>query len=145
MNNTIILDFNSNNINDILNIEKTSLFSNWNKQMFLDVLLNKNQYFKIILYDNKIVGYIIYSIILDEAEILNVVVDKNFRGLSFGKQLLEYAISDMKNKKVTKIFLEVASKNNIAINLYKKFNFVQYNIRKNYYKTDDAILMNKNI
>jgi ribosomal-protein-alanine N-acetyltransferase len=89
------------------------------------------------------VGYIIYSVVLDEAEILNIVIDSCYRGKSFGKQLLNYAIEDIKNKKCLVIFLEVAKKNIVAVNLYSKFDFIKYNIRKNYYKNDDAVLMKK--
>ena len=138
-----IIDFKEEDIKDVVQIEKTSFFSNWNKQMFMDSFFNKNHFFKIAVYDNKIIGYIIYSIIFDESEILNIVVDSSYRGKTFGIQLLNYTIEDIKNKKCLNVFLEVAKKNIIAKNLYLKFGFVEYNIRKNYYKNDDAVLMKK--
>ena len=39
------------------------------------------------------------------------------------------------------IMLEVNTKNIGAVNLYKKNNFKIINTRKNYYKTDDAYVM----
>ena len=138
-----IIDFKKENIQDIVRIEDTSAFSNWTKQMFTDSLFNKNLFFKTAVYDNKIVGYIIYSVILDEAEILNIVVDSSYRGKTFGTKLLNYAIEDIKSKKCSTVFLEVAKQNTIAKKLYMKAGFIEYNIRKNYYKTDDAILMKK--
>lgn len=111
--------------------------------MFMNSYLNKNHFFKMAVYNNKIVGYIIYSIVLDESEILNIVVNSLYRGKTFGTQLLNYAIKDIKNKQCSSIFLEVAKKNIIAKNLYIKFGFIEYNIRKNYYKTEDAFLMKK--
>jgi ribosomal-protein-alanine N-acetyltransferase len=109
----------------------------------MDSFFNKNHFFKIAVNDDKVIGYIIYSVIFDESEILNVVVDSFYRGKSFGIQLLNYAIEDIKNKKCLNVFLEVAKKNVIAKNLYLKLGFVEYNIRKNYYKNDDAVLMKK--
>lgn len=138
-----IIDFKEENINDIVKIENTSEFTNWSKGMFLESFFNKNHNFKVAVFNDKIIGYIIYSIILDEAEILNIVIDSSYRGKSFSKQLLNYTISDILNKKCLTVFLEVANKNFIAKNLYTKFGFSQYNIRKNYYKNDDAILMKK--
>ncbi len=143
MNILSITDFKEENIKDIVRIESTSFFSNWNKQMFMDSFFNKNHFFKIAVNDDKVIGYIIYSVIFDESEILNVVVDSFYRGKSFGIQLLNYAIEDIKNKKCLNVFLEVAKKNVIAKNLYLKLGFVEYNIRKNYYKNDDAVLMKK--
>ena len=145
MNKLIITDFKKENIEYILELEKTSAFSDWTQQMFFDSYLNENHFFKIGIFDNKIVGYIIYSVVLDEGEILNVVVDSCYRGKTFGKQLLSYAVEDMKNKKCSVVFLEVAKKNIVAGNLYSKFSFVEYNIIKNYYKNDDAVLMKKNL
>ena len=46
-----------------------------------------------------------------------------------------------KRKGCDTILLEVNSMNNKAINLYKKFGFVAYGERKNYYGENDAILM----
>lgn len=143
MNILSITDFKEENIKDIVRIESTSFFSNWNKQMFMDSFFNKNHFFKIAVNDDKVIGYIIYSVIFDESEILNVVVDSFYRGKSFGIQLLNYAIEDIKNKKCLNVFLEVAKKNVIAKNLYLKLGFVECNIRKNYYKNDDAVLMKK--
>ena len=138
-----IIDFKETYIEDIVRIEKTSVFSDWNKQMFTDSFFNKNHFFKIAVHDDKIVGYIIYSVVFDEAEILNIVIDSSFRKKSFGQQLLRYAIEDIKDKKCLAVFLEVAKKNIIAKNLYLKFGFIEYNVRKNYYKNDDAVLMKK--
>ena len=140
-----IIDFKEENINDIVKIENTSEFTNWSKGMFLESFFNKNHNFKVAVFNDKIIGYIIYSIILDEAEILNIVIDSSYRGKSFSKQLLNYTISDILNKKCLTVFLEVANKNFIAKNLYTKFGFSQYNIRKNYYKNDDAVLMKKEL
>lgn len=145
MNKLVITDFKKENIDDVLKIEKTSVFSNWTQQMFYDSYLNENHFFKIGINDGKIVGYIIYSVVLDEAEILNIVVDSCYRGKTFGKLLLSYALEDMKGKKCSAVFLEVAKRNIVAGNLYSKFSFIEYNIRKNYYKNDDAVLMKKNL
>lgn len=145
MNKLSIIDFKEEYIESIVEIEKTSLFSHWTKQMFKDSFSNKNHFFKIGIYNDKIVGYIIYSVVLDEAEILNIVIESSYRGNSFGKQLLNHAIEDIKNNKCSVVFLEVAKKNMIAQCLYAKFGFVVYNIRKNYYKNDDAVLMKKEL
>lgn len=51
----------------------------------------------------------------------------------------------MFSSKVHKIFLEVCVHNQIAINLYKKFQFKEIGLRKNYYTTkngkEDALIL----
>ena len=141
MENLIIADFSVKNIEQILEIEEESFSNHWSKQMFLAETANKFSRFKICLTDSLIIGFIIYRIVLEEAEILNIVVGDKFRGKSFGRQLLNYAINDIKENKAENIFLEVNERNIIAQNLYKGSGFVQYNIRQNYYDNDNAVLM----
>lgn len=56
---------------------------------------------------------------------------------------MDYLINFCKVKGLSKINLEVNSSNNIAINLYKKYDFKQVGLRKNYYKTGDGLLFTK--
>ena len=53
---------------------------------------------------------------------------------------MKYIFESCKQQGVLKINLEVNSKNQPAINLYKKFGFEQVGRRKNYYKDGDALL-----
>lgn len=140
-----ISDFNKTLINKIIEIEKQSEYSHWTKQMFLLEAENKFSAFKIIKNDNQIIGFIIYRIVFDEAEILDIEIDKNFRGLKAGKHILNFAIEDIKKKNCKVIFLEVHQNNIIAQNLYKSFGFTQYSLRENYYKNSKALLMKLNL
>ena len=144
MNNILIVDCIKENIDTIYEIDKTSSNYNWTRNMFTEEFENKNSFFKVLFADDKIAGYIIYHIVLDEAEILNIVIDNNFKRQSLGKYLLEQTLNEISKQNVKTVFLEVGEKNIPAINLYLKFGFEQYNIRNNYYKNgENAILMKK--
>lgn len=144
MNDKLIVDCVKENIDTVCEIDRTGSNYNWTKSMFLAELENKNSFFKVLFADNKIAGYIIYHIIIDEAEILNIVIDNKFKRQNLGKYLLEQTLNDISKKNVKTVFLEVGEKNIPAINLYLKFGFQQYNIRNNYYKNgENAILMKK--
>lgn len=99
----------------------------------------------VITDDNKIVGFIVYSIIYERAEIVDIVIDSNYRKKSYGYKLLECAINDIIKNNCENISLEVNSINIPAINLYKKFNFNTVSVRKKYYGISDAYLMIKNL
>ena len=58
---------------------------------------------------------------------------------------MEFIIEYCKKQNITKINLEVNSSNTIAINLYKKFNFIQVGNRKNYYQNGDGLLFTKEL
>ena len=146
MENKYIKDCIKENIDTVYEIDKTSSCYNWTKSMFLEELENKNSFFKVLFLDNTLIGYIIYHIVLDEAEILNIVIDNMFKRKNLGKYLLEQTINEISKQNIKTIFLEVGEKNIPAINLYLKFGFEQYGIRKEYYKNkENAILMKKAI
>ena len=131
-------------INKILEIDKNSSCYNWTKQMFISELNNKNSSFKILALEDNVIGYIIYSTVLDEAEIINIVIDRKFQQQKYGKYLFEKTINELIKKDIKTIYLEVGQNNNSAINLYLKYGFIIYNKRINYYKNKEtAILMKK--
>lgn len=95
----------------------------------------------VYVINNKIVGVIIYTILCDEAEILLIFIDENNRNKGIATSL----ITSIEDKKVKSILLEVSTKNEKALALYKKLNFKLINIRKNYYKDSDAYVLRKEL
>ena len=78
---------------------------------------------------------------LEEADIMNIVVKKNFRNQGIGYQLLKSLIQLTKEKNLHTLTLEVMEENYPAIHLYKNFAFKQIGIRKNYYQNKNALIM----
>ena len=103
----------------------------WEKKNFYMFISNQNNIF--ILSHPKPVGYLKARIIRDEIEIISILIDKKFRKTGIGKSLLNELLNIALKKKIQSIFLEVSVENMIAINLYKKFNFVKVGKRKHYY------------
>lgn len=91
--------------------------------------------------DYKIVGFINYSLIYDRAEINYIYVDKDYRKRHIASEFMEFLIVDAIDSGCKNITLEVSSKNNAGISLYKKYGFEEKAIRKNYYPDSDGILM----
>lgn len=133
------------NLNQISNILASEFDDFWNYNILKNELESKNSYYFIAKLNNEIVGFIGIKCILDEAEIMNIVVKKDFRNMKIGSYLLENLILNINNYKIKKINLEVNSNNISAILLYKKYGFKIDGIRKKYYGSDDAILMSKTI
>ena len=103
----------------------------WEKKDFYMFISNQNNIF--ILSHPKPVGYLKARVNSDEIEIISILIDKKFRKIGIGKSLLKQLLNIALKKKIQNIFLEVSVENQIAINLYKKFNFVKVGKRKNYY------------
>lgn len=99
-------------------------------------------------FDEKIVAYAGAWISFNEAEVMNVAVDENFRGLGIGKKIFAELIRVCKIRGATAITLEVRPSNSAAIKLYENFGLKSVGRRKNYYDnpTEDALIMwNTNI
>ena len=95
-------------------------------------------------YNDVIIGFLIFSLIKKDSHLLNIAVQKKWQKNGAGKILMDVFIKQSKAMGAKKAFLEVRSKNKIAINFYIKFNFLKEAVRTNYYTgsdKDDAVLM----
>jgi len=140
----MIISVNIDNINLINEIQNT--FNEIYKQK--NELKNEfvsNPYTKIYIYkeNNHILGLIHINDIYDRYEINNIYVVEEYRQKGIASKLLDKVIEDGKQSKIVNITLEVRKNNINAINLYKKYNFVEKAIRKGYYNGIDGILMEK--
>ena len=70
-----------------------------------------------------VLGYISFTVILDECQIVNVAVTNSARGRGIGSQIITHFLSCIKEKGVGSVYLEVRESNTPAIGLYKKFGF----------------------
>lgn len=118
----------------------TMLNPNFSKLFHIENL-NPNETIYIYKENNINKGFIHIQNGLDIIDLLNIIVKPEFQNQGIGSVLLKYIID---NKQDKKIMLEVRSKNINAIKLYQKYDFKIINIRKNYYKDDDAIIMERN-
>jgi ribosomal-protein-alanine N-acetyltransferase len=103
----------------------------WAKKDFYSFVSNQNNIF--ILSCPKPAGYLKARATRDEIEIISILIDKKFRKIGMGNSLLNRLLNIALKKKIQNIFLEVSVENQIAINLYKKFNFTKVGKRENYY------------
>ena len=127
-----ISELNENDYIKVLQIEKL-LFIN---PMTLTELTNfvKQDSFRIWKIDiGKIIGYVSFFKIKDEAEIIKIGIEQPYQRKNYGS----YVISEMKRIGIKKIFLEVSVENVRAINFYLKNGFYKTGTRKEYYKQKD--------
>jgi len=92
-----------------------------------------------------ILGYALFSTILDEAELLQIAIDPTEQGRGLAEALLRFSMEQLAEEGVTRLMLEVRASNQRAIRLYERLGFERDSVRKNYYPTatgrEDALLM----
>jgi ribosomal-protein-alanine N-acetyltransferase len=92
--------------------------------------------------DERIAGYVVFWLMMDEAQILNLVVDLEFRGRGFAKEMLRCVVNQAVKNGAKRITLDVRKSNAAAIQLYQAAKFSITQIRKGFYSNgEDAYLM----
>ena len=100
--------------------------------------------------EKNILGYIVFYGTIENTDIFEIAIKKEYQGQSFGEKLLKESMEDIVKKNINgnfsknKFMLEVNEKNVKALKLYEKIGFERISIRKNYYgKNENATIMIK--
>lgn len=144
----LICSMTSTDFEEIKDILQTEFDDLWNPEVLKEELTSDNSKYIVAKTkdNNTIVGFAGIKIIMDEAELMNIVTKKSVRHQGIAKDMMDVLVSLCKNNNVKTLNLEVNASNTIAINLYKKYNFKEVGLRKKYYSnTYDALLMSLSI
>ena len=112
-----IRELKKEDIDCVVYLEKAFLGESLGKEILEEECDSKIAKFYVATIDDKIVGYIGRYAYLDEAEILNFVVDKAYQRQGIGQKLLNKIKEDLPSLK--KITLEVRASNQKAIHFYE--------------------------
>ena len=100
--------------------------------------------------EKKILGYVVFYGTIENTDIFEIAIKKEYQGQSFGEKLLKESMEEIVKKNINgnfsknKFMLEVNEKNVKALKLYEKIGFERISIRKNYYgKNENAMIMMK--
>ena len=120
----------------------------WTLESLQSMLSQDSVYSVIAKKDALEIGFCIYRIAADEAEIISIGVLENERMNGHATEILKETIKKISdsNMNIRKIFLEVAEDNLAAINLYLSAKFRKAGVRKKYYQRKngervDAVIM----
>lgn len=145
MENVLIEKFTLLDLNLVHDTLETEFDDFWNYNILEKELKNDSSVYLCCKVNSEIVGFAGISIILDTAELNNIVIKKTKRGNGYSSLLLKELLQFAKSKNCKTFNLEVASNNMIAIHLYKKFGFEQVGLRPKYYNGTDALLFSLKI
>ena len=129
-------------------IEKDSFPNPWPASTFLGEIQNRpvsHPYVAVIPSGEgeRLVGFIIFWLVREEAQINNIAVHPEFRHRGFGEDLLRRALAAIRDLGGLFVVLEVRGSNEPAIRLYRKLGFSDIGCRKDYYVNpgEDALVM----
>lgn len=130
---------------EVAAIERENFSRPWTEEGFRKAVVDTHTRYLSAFLDEVLVGYIGMWIALDEGEITNVSVKKEYQGQKIGFHLLRRLLEEGEQLGVSAYFLEVRKSNQAAIALYERSGFEQAGIRKNFYEdpVEDGIVMCK--
>lgn len=120
----------------MMEIEK-DLFAReaWSQPVFkseLELIPDQRMYW-VAIDAGKVVGYSGVAVIDDFADVATIAVARNFQRKGIGSQLFQKILDYSKDHEVNRVFLEVRTNNETAIEMYKKYGFEIVAERPNYY------------
>ena len=128
----------------IFEVEQDSFSIPWSLQAVQRELESERAlYYVLEQEDGTIVGYAGLWQVLDEGQITNIALRKEFRHQGYGELLVRVLMEAAWEAGCTEIFLEVRISNRGAIHLYRKLGYEVLSVRKHYYSdpVEDAYVM----
>lgn len=120
----------------------------WTRGNFADSI--DSGYSAWVVRDNeKMLGYCVLMLSLDEAHLLNISVARCAQGLGVGRYLLRWVEGVSRRLGAASMLLEVRPSNELALGFYERHGFERVGVRRNYYPAargrEDAIVMRKRL
>jgi len=138
-----VVELGEPDVRDLMALEALCFAYHWSREQFLLGL--EGEAFKVIgvRRDGVLAGYMAFSLIADEMEILNLAVHPEYRRQGLGEALLSRSFEICVAHGIAKSFLDVKVSNDPALALYRKFGYKKIGVRKKYYPDtrEDALLL----
>ncbi|NLN18579.1 MAG: ribosomal protein S18-alanine N-acetyltransferase [Firmicutes bacterium] len=133
---------------DILRIEKASFTTPWSENAFLSELLENDYAFYLVArVGEQAVGYVGVWLIAGEGHITNIAVHPDYRRQGLGRRLMMAIEQLCRERRISRMTLEVRRSNAIAQSLYRQLGYVGAGYRRGYYRdnNEDALIMWKDL
>jgi ribosomal-protein-alanine N-acetyltransferase len=136
----------ADDLRDVVTIENDVYPYPWTRGNFLDSLYSGYETWTLRDAGGSLAGYFLMMFAVDEAHLLNITVRRGLHGKGIGRMQLDKVMALARERGLSSVLLEVRPSNLRALEVYKRYGFVQIGIRKGYYPAadntrEDAIVM----
>jgi [ribosomal protein S18]-alanine N-acetyltransferase len=146
---TVIRPGRAADLASVVELERACYSDPWPATAFAALPDNPRVYFAVA--DSPVVksiaGYVVAWYVLDEGELANLAVATAARRQGIGKALLDAAIGESLDRRVSDLYLEVRESNQSARRLYASRGFEEVSRRKGYYRSpvEDALILRRTL
>ncbi|SEG61151.1 ribosomal protein S18-alanine N-acetyltransferase [Marinobacterium lutimaris] len=129
-------------------LDDRSFHEAWSEKQWHGMLSNPKR-FRCWLQDldGRPLGFLLFGVVLDEAELLRIGVDPAHQGEGRATAMLEKGQALLEAEGVASFHLEVRESNHVAQHLYQRCGWQQTGRRRNYYNdeegSEDALLFSR--
>lgn len=128
-------------IPDVAAIERQVYATPWSARVFFDELAMDNRRYLVLDSEKGIVSYGGLLLVEEDAHITTIAVAPEVRGQRLGLRMMLALVDAAVANDAKHLTLEVRVSNTSAQSLYERFGFNPVGRRKNYYVTEDALVM----
>lgn len=125
----------------ILELESRIYDTPWSEQIFRDELSLQNRTYLVATHRGAIVAFAGLLEVDRDAHITTVAVAEDSRRLRLGTRLVLALVDQALLHGCKNLTLEVRMSNQGAQKLYQRFGLAPVGVRKDYYRTEDALVM----
>lgn len=126
----------------VVALERATYPQPWSEQIFRDELAQVSRHYLVAEDESsRVVGFAGVMLVAEEAHITTVAVDASVRGRQIGTRLMLALVDHAISAGARHLTLEVRVSNTAAQELYRRFGMAPVGFRKNYYGTEDALVM----
>ncbi len=140
---------NTDVIQAVADIEnKVQPYDAWSYKTLYELLEQDSMQLIVVSQSQKIIGYCLYQVIFEQAEILRIGTHPDYQRQGVASQLFSKLHQHLQKLTIESLMLEVRADNLLAIKLYQQQNFNVIHQRSGYYKTPngnavDALIMQR--
>lgn len=128
---------------EVLAIEAQSFEFPWSEEEFIRCLRQRNCIGMVAEYDNQVVGFMIYELHKSRIHVLNFAVNRHYRRLGVGTQMVAKLIGKLSLQRRNRIMLEIRETNLPAQLFFRDNGFRAVSVLREFYEDtpEDAYLM----
>ena len=133
-------------LGQIAEIERESFLSFYGLEVLTSTISSKTFLGLAEVEGDTVKGYLLATVVLDEANIDRIAVKNIYRNQKIATILIKEFEKVLIENNVKDVFLEVRRSNQVAIKLYKSQGYINLFERKNYYENkEDALIFKKSL
>ena len=125
----------------VVDVESASFAEPWPLHLFRAELAQPNRVYLVVEGAGSICGFGGVMLVGEDAHIVTLAVAPGQRQRGVGSLLMVSLVDAAKHRGARNLTLEVRSSNDTAQHLYRKFGFEEVGLRRDYYRTEDALVM----